>query len=710
MSQDKNYEVQVREEGQWTIHETFPGDQNEEALEEAAMQLEELNKADSVRIIVEQYDPDTGVFNDQVVFKRDKEKQVVVVKAKIRRGVSRPRTAGKPRKGGARPGARIGKTRPATLSSVLGRLLLVVLFSLGLAGLISFGVSELLAGKKLFGTRISGNTQTNLLTGIFILTFMISALGMTMKVMKGVQLQSSGHNRFVMVLLGLWSRMASKSHARQAISKDAGKFAAIKRAQAAARAAAEAALQPSAETLEKAEEEAAPEEPQEEPKAEEEETAEKAEQEDPDALSSTAEKLKNYMMVFLGNSLKGSKIDAAKMDNFNKFGISIYLAGACEILTQEGKMDENSCSKILSECVQILGFKKSHAVSFSQKYEEYLMADSRYMQMFQTGRNAINTYLTDEAAGPGLLDVAIEQWNQPKPKELQSGPVTVLFTDIVGSTAMTQALGDEGAQQMVRVHNRIVREALSRNAGREVKHTGDGIMASFAKTTDGVQGSIQMQTETALHNQQNPDLPLHLKIGLNAGEPIAEDNDLFGTVVQLSARIVDKASADQIFVSETVRGLCAGKDFQFQNLGGFEMKGFHDQITLYEVVWNGGGAGAETPAPAPAPAQPEGAAPAGETPPAETAPQEGTPAPEGQPAPAQPAPAQSEGAAPAGEAQTAPAQSEGAAPAGEAPPAETAPQEGTPAPEGQPAQPAELPAQETPQDPATAQPPKTETP
>ncbi|MBT3306019.1 MAG: adenylate/guanylate cyclase domain-containing protein, partial [Alphaproteobacteria bacterium] len=193
---------------------------------------------------------------------------------------------------------------------------------------------------------------------------------------------------------------------------------------------------------------------------------------------------------------------------------------------------------------------------------------------------------TEEGAGPRLLDNALEEWNKPKQKEEDSGPVTVLFTDIAGSTAMTQALGDAGAQQVVRIHNRVVREALSAHAGREVKHTGDGIMASFAKTSDSVDAAIQMQVETMKHNQAEPDLPLHLKIGMNAGEPIAEDNDLFGTVVQLSARIVDKASADEIYVSEIVRGICAGKSYKFKNLGGFPMKGFGDDITLFEVIWN----------------------------------------------------------------------------------------------------------------------------
>ena len=143
-------------------------------------------------------------------------------------------------------------------------------------------------------------------------------------------------------------------------------------------------------------------------------------------------------------------------------------------------------------------------------------------------------------------------------------------------------------------------------------------MASFAKTSDGIDGTIQMQIETAKHNEANPDLPLHLKIGLNAGEPIAEDNDLFGTVVQLSARIVDKAAADQIYVSEIVRGICAGKSYKFINLGTFEMKGFSENPTLFEVIWNPDAAEAPAPAPAeasaPAPAEAPAPAPAAEPP------------------------------------------------------------------------------------------------
>ena len=79
---------------------------------------------------------------------------------------------------------------------------------------------------------------------------------------------------------------------------------------------------------------------------------------------------------------------------------------------------------------------------------------------------------------------------------------------------------------------------------------------------------------------------LNIKIGLNAGEPISEDNDLFGSTVQMSARIVDKAKGDQILVSENVQSICAGKNINFINRGQFSMKGFSEPTTIYEVDWH----------------------------------------------------------------------------------------------------------------------------
>ncbi len=158
-----------------------------------------------------------------------------------------------------------------------------------------------------------------------------------------------------------------------------------------------------------------------------------------------------------------------------------------------------------------------------------------------------------------------------------SGFQTILFTDLEGSTALTQRLGDEGAQELLRGHNAAVRAALDEHGGHEVKHTGDGIMASFPSAVSAVTAALQMQRDLAGGE-------VRVRIGLNAGEPIAEDDDLFGTAVQLAARITDRAEPGQVLVSNVVRELCAGKTFEFTSMGDATLKGFDEPVALYEVT------------------------------------------------------------------------------------------------------------------------------
>ena len=161
----------------------------------------------------------------------------------------------------------------------------------------------------------------------------------------------------------------------------------------------------------------------------------------------------------------------------------------------------------------------------------------------------------------------------------------ILFTDMESSTAQTQRLGDALAQQLVRTHNTLVRDALRVHGGREIKHTGDGIMAAFAVPSAGVACAIDIQREVARLNEAEAGTASRLKIGLNAGEPVAEEDDLFGTAVQLARRICDHASPGQILVPEGVRHLVAGKNFLFADEGDTLLRGFEDAVRLYDVRW-----------------------------------------------------------------------------------------------------------------------------
>jgi len=171
------------------------------------------------------------------------------------------------------------------------------------------------------------------------------------------------------------------------------------------------------------------------------------------------------------------------------------------------------------------------------------------------------------------------------PSRELGGPVTILFTDVEGSTALTERLGDAKAREVLRNHERIVREALRAHGGTEVKAMGDGFMASFSSATRALECAIAMQRAFAAHDDEHPETPIRVRIGLNAGEPIAEKEDLFGTAVIMAARIAAQAKGEEIMVSDVVRQLVAGKGFLFADRGEVALRGFEDPVRLYEMRW-----------------------------------------------------------------------------------------------------------------------------
>ncbi len=114
------------------------------------------------------------------------------------------------------------------------------------------------------------------------------------------------------------------------------------------------------------------------------------------------------------------------------------------------------------------------------------------------------------------------------------------------STSLANQLGHAGAQEVRRTHNESVRSALSSNSGNEIKHTGDGIMASFSTASSALDAANTIQRGVAAHKEEQPESPLAVYVGLNAGEPIAEDDDLFGTSINLAARICDPCVKDAV--------------------------------------------------------------------------------------------------------------------------------------------------------------------
>jgi len=169
---------------------------------------------------------------------------------------------------------------------------------------------------------------------------------------------------------------------------------------------------------------------------------------------------------------------------------------------------------------------------------------------------------------------------------LGDADLTILFTDIDDYTALTDRLGDRAARELVRVHDRIVRAALDRSRGREIKHTGDGIMACFASASRALEAAVAIQEAVRTWNlADGQPARLFVAIGMNSGAPIVDDGDLFGVVVNVAARVTDCAAGGQILVSDVVRQLAAGKGFCFRLFDTRVLEGMTEAVPLFEVVW-----------------------------------------------------------------------------------------------------------------------------
>lgn len=196
---------------------------------------------------------------------------------------------------------------------------------------------------------------------------------------------------------------------------------------------------------------------------------------------------------------------------------------------------------------------------------------------------------------PAVVDVFLGRIKDPPPMDASPGktgeiPIepgfrAIMFTDLKDSTLMNTLYGDAKALHLLHVHNALTRNSLNAHRGREVKHTGDGIMASFASVPDAVECAIAIQKAFTAYNQEHLETPLYLRIGLSAGEPIEEHGDLFGKAVQLAARLCALAEPARILIDQIVLDQWSGKQLPFSDLGEVTPKGFDHAVRVYEVQW-----------------------------------------------------------------------------------------------------------------------------
>jgi len=162
-------------------------------------------------------------------------------------------------------------------------------------------------------------------------------------------------------------------------------------------------------------------------------------------------------------------------------------------------------------------------------------------------------------------------------------PLAIVYTDVVGSTAMNRSLGDEQARQLMRAHDRIVRSASRRHDGVELQPTGDGFKLVFPSAIDAVRATTEMQSEFEKHGDRRGP-PIEVRMGIHFGTPLHEEGDIYGEAVILAARVMGRAGAQQILVSEVLRDAARGdEEHDFVDCGRYHLKGFEEGFRLFEV-------------------------------------------------------------------------------------------------------------------------------
>ncbi len=185
---------------------------------------------------------------------------------------------------------------------------------------------------------------------------------------------------------------------------------------------------------------------------------------------------------------------------------------------------------------------------------------------------------SDEPAPPAVV---------PAPaRPAASGTVTLLFTDLVGSTELLGELGDDEAERLRKVHFGLLRDVALSHAGQEVKSLGDGLMVAFGSSLDAASCAVGIQQAVDRHNRQTGSDRLRVRVGLNVGEPIRDEDDYFGTPVVVAKRLCDSAEGGQILASDLVRMLIGDRGgFAFEPVGELALKGLATPVAACELTW-----------------------------------------------------------------------------------------------------------------------------
>ncbi len=617
---DDIYELHVAEGGRWHLQERFRGTQKDEAVEEAKRHFASPS-VEAVRVILEKYDEAEQLFKQRTIYRQSKQKVAPPLNPPTPAAAPR-RIAAPPR--AAAPISRTAQARPlgsaasvlaapaapgsippkpapmprATEAEAQGRSLASRLMLSGLIAVVLSGLGVLLLTGVLGGEGGLLAMVDPLIIYLLAVLVFTAAFGISLQMFSRTGrrrprlAEDSGANVDATESSDATDPAAPhKTNGSPSDATDAPLSAAdLARRDAEQKAIEERGLAAILGTAPVPEEAAAAPDAPPPTAADAPPTPDPTPQAAPATESAATAGHRDFLLAFLRDALTHPATQpfiAQGFDGRNRFACHLFILGAAEAILAKTKTGPQELPLVIGGALEALGTGPDRAGTFLARAADY-RRDEKFNAAINAGRAAMASRLKTGSGGAETLGAALEAWNGSNEAAQKTLDIAILFTDMVASVATTQRLGEEQAMRLVQTHNAIVAVALKRHRGHQVKHTGDGIMAVFQRVADGLTAAVDIQRQCSEHNHVTPGEQILLRIGLSAGQPVQENNDYFGTIVQLSARLSSLGEpgdihCDATFASYVKENSVAPLSAPFD----VPLKGFAQQQTVYRVDWQG---------------------------------------------------------------------------------------------------------------------------
>ncbi|MAF31164.1 MAG: hypothetical protein CMF60_03060 [Magnetococcales bacterium] len=263
---------------------------------------------------------------------------------------------------------------------------------------------------------------------------------------------------------------------------------------------------------------------------------------------------------------------------------ALYLAGATSYLTKTLDLPTKTIRDMVPLFLTRLDVHPSESEGIMKQLSHYINTP-RHAILFDRGVTDAKLR-ADNGNAYYNYDDALERWHElNKQRDTESFFAVVLFTDIESFTEQTQQNGEAWMVDVLHAHNDLTRQIISSFGGHEIKHMGDGMLITFSNVHKALHAAITIQRGVEIFNKSMPNRQFKLRIGISAGDIVSIDNDIFGTPVNLAARMMHKIDGQQIAVTEHLHGMTNQEEtFSYTPYGEVSLKGLETQH-IYLLNW-----------------------------------------------------------------------------------------------------------------------------